>query len=105
MSFCLRVFSFKKNALTYLCEIPNASVQVFGIPCWINAWAFVMSVDSACVLCFGFPYYCPLEMPAVLNGTPSVMVTAPYIRLRMTSQFTSQAAPKISHTLLIGTNK
>lgn len=56
MSFCLKIFSLKKNLLTYLRESPSASVEVFGIPCQINAWAFVMYVGSAFVLCFGSFY-------------------------------------------------
>lgn len=83
--------------LTYPCGISNASVKIFETSCQVNAWASV--------LCFDSPRSSLLEMPAVLCSTPCVMLTALYLRLRITSQFTCQAATKISHILLIGTNK
>ena len=59
MSFCFWVFLFffffKKNVLKCLCGISNTSVEVFVKPCQTNAWASVVSVGSAFVLCFGFP--------------------------------------------------
>lgn len=73
--------------------------------CRINAWAFVMYIGSAFVLCLGSFYQFLLEMPTAVHSTPCVLVTALYLNLRITSQLACQELPQISHTLLIGTNK
>lgn len=93
------------TGLMHLCVISDASMEAFGVPCGLNAWAFVLYLGLAFVLCFSSPFLVPLEMPAVRSRTCCVMATTLYLRLRITSQFTCQAAPKIRPTLLIGTKK
>lgn len=54
MSFCLKVFPLKKIMLiTHLyVGFPKLSVKIIGIICQINAWASVMYIGSAFVMCF-----------------------------------------------------
>lgn len=92
MSFCLKVFSLKKNMLTYSCGISNAPVEMFETSCRVNAWASVLCFDSPCSF--------PLEMPAVLCSTPCyadrpVLTAENYFTVHLSS----------SCILLIGTNK
>lgn len=60
--------------------------------CRINAWAFVMYIGSAFVLCLGSFHQFLLEMPAAEHSPPRVLVTVPVLNPEK-SQFACQAAP------------
>lgn len=93
MLLCLQVFPLKKIVLTDLYVVSKASVSMTGIMCQINAWAFVMYIGSAFVMCFVCPHF-----SSHWRGFMGVMVTA--YMLKAENYLTLQSANNSQAELL-----